>query len=438
MGAHSSVEKRLVDKPVVIVIGGGYAGVAVAQLLDEQVNVLLVERKTMFYHNVGALRASVEGDATQILIPYTNALKFGHVIQSEVTNIDTQNRTIQLHGHNQPVPFDYLVIATGTSYCFPMKVAVTDATEIASLIQKFSKDCKEAKNILIVGGGPVGCEIAGEIRHLYSDKSITLVHSGPELIPGPTVAAFKADVKKRLEGMRVTVLLADRLTIPDEARVEPLNPGAAADAEVPGPGLRYLSGKRTFTTSSGKKLEADLVVFATGALTNSNAYDDADGIPVNGEKRILVDEFLRVKGQERVFALGDCADIEAKLAFLAGNQAKVVASNILAHIAGKGPKPYKKMQQVVMLLPLGPNEGCSAFGGIVIGKTITRAVKGKTLFVDKYRTQLGVKESSTNVSETTEVDLTRLASRLRLSEAEAKELVDHAQPIKYGPDATHV
>eukprot|EP00667_Euglena_gracilis_P008631 EG_transcript_8750 len=437
MGGLMNVEKRLKDKPVVVIVGGGYAGVALAKLLDNEVNVLLVERKSMFYHNIGALRASVEGDATRILIPYTNLLKYGHVIQGEVTTVDPAKNTLMLNNHPSPVPYDYLVLATGTSYCFPMKVAAADAAEVAKRIEGFAADLRRAQSVLIVGGGPVGCELAGEIRHVYPEKPITLLHSGPDLIPGNTPPTFKAEVRKRLEGLKVTVCTNERLVIPDAAR---LTPAAAAhpDDEEPAVGLRYLIGGGPYASRDGKQYPADIVIFATGAQTNSNVYERVAGIPQTAEKRIVVDEYLRVKGQPKIFALGDCADIETKLGYLAGIQAKAAAANVLAAIEGKDLKPYKKASGAMMMVPLGPAEGCGVMGGMAIGKTITGLIKGKDLFTSKQRSALGVKAPTTDVQQAPEVDLARLASRLNISEVEARQLVHNSTPIHHGPDATHI
>eukprot|EP00669_Euglena_mutabilis_P009680 TRINITY_DN4529_c0_g1_i1.p1 TRINITY_DN4529_c0_g1~~TRINITY_DN4529_c0_g1_i1.p1 ORF type:complete len:447 (+),score=107.19 TRINITY_DN4529_c0_g1_i1:31-1341(+) len=434
---HSSKGKDLANRPVVVIIGGGYGGVTVAQELDSEANVVLIERKTMFYHNVGALRASVEGNAAPILIPYDNILKFGHVVHAEVTGINVEDRTVQLHGFLTPVSYDYLVIATGTSYAFPMKIASPQASEVARFVQKFATDVKRASQILIAGGGPVGCELAGEIRHIHPNKQITIVHSGMGLIPGPTPPAFKAEIKKRLEAQRVTVLLGDRLEIPEEAREDPSRRTDPDGEEEPSPGLRYVLGKRTYTTRSGTKIKADMLVFATGAQVNSNSYKHEAAIQVTKSKRIIVDEFLRAKGHPKVYALGDCADIEDQLAYLAAFQGKAVAGNILAAMNGRELKPYKKSSKTVMMVPLGPTDGVSAFGTHVIGKTVTRAFKGKNLFIDKYRAQLGMKGTATDVNTQPEIDLVRLASRLHITESEAKELAYQAWPVKYGPEATH-
>lgn len=79
MGGSGSRENSE-NKPVVLIIGGGYGGVQCARLLDKtgQFFVVLIDRKSYFLHNVGALRATVEqGFARRILVPYDRLLTNG-------------------------------------------------------------------------------------------------------------------------------------------------------------------------------------------------------------------------------------------------------------------------------------------------------------------------------------------------------------------------
>ena len=79
MGINGSQE-NIHKKPVVIIVGGGYAGVQCAKLLDksDQFFVVLIDRKSYFLHNVAALRATVEENyARKIIIPYDRLLKNG-------------------------------------------------------------------------------------------------------------------------------------------------------------------------------------------------------------------------------------------------------------------------------------------------------------------------------------------------------------------------
>jgi NADH dehydrogenase FAD-containing subunit len=79
MGVGESQEDSE-QKPVVLIIGGGYGGIQCAKSLDEtgQFFVVLIDRKSYFLHNVAALRATVERDfAQKILIPYDRLLTNG-------------------------------------------------------------------------------------------------------------------------------------------------------------------------------------------------------------------------------------------------------------------------------------------------------------------------------------------------------------------------
>ena len=76
MGVSGSQENSE-KKPVVLIVGGGYGGIQCAKSLDKtgQFFVILIDRKSYFFHNVGALRAAVEPDfARKILVPYDRLL----------------------------------------------------------------------------------------------------------------------------------------------------------------------------------------------------------------------------------------------------------------------------------------------------------------------------------------------------------------------------
>ncbi len=67
--------------------------------------------------------------------------------------------------------------------------------------------------------------------------------------------------------------------------------------------------------------------------------------------RLKVDEFLRIEGQENIFAIGDCCNSkDVKLGYTAGEQAKLVAANIKAILTGKQEKPWKSGINFLTLL----------------------------------------------------------------------------------------
>src|SRR6202789_1919563 len=76
-------------KPTVVVVGGGYGGTAVAKALDETTNVVLVEPKDAFMHNVAALRALVDPSwLPRIFFPYEGLLAHGRVVRDRATRVE--------------------------------------------------------------------------------------------------------------------------------------------------------------------------------------------------------------------------------------------------------------------------------------------------------------------------------------------------------------
>src|SRR6267154_4379980 len=111
--ADSNLEKR---RPTVVVVGGGYGGTAVAKALDETTDVVLVEPKDAFMHNIAALRALVDPSwLPRIYLPYDKLLARGRVVRDRAAVVDP-GRVVTASG--QEILADYVVLATGSSYAF--------------------------------------------------------------------------------------------------------------------------------------------------------------------------------------------------------------------------------------------------------------------------------------------------------------------------------
>jgi len=145
----STIQRNLEGKPVVVVVGGGFAGIKVAMTLDKHVNVILIDRKDFFFISFGALRAAVDPSvAPHLMVPYSKLLQFGHVVQGEVAEIGT--KSLKLHGRDEQIPFDYLVITTGTSYAFPSKVSPAHAKDVLPLYEESAKEIEKVGVCLLL------------------------------------------------------------------------------------------------------------------------------------------------------------------------------------------------------------------------------------------------------------------------------------------------
>ncbi|UJR12396.1 hypothetical protein I4U23_016573 [Adineta vaga] len=410
-------------KPVVLIIGGGYGGVKCAQLLDKngQFFVVLIDRKSYFLHNLATLRACVEPTyANQIMIPYDRLLTHGCVVQAEVISISSNG--VMVHGYDQPIHFDYLVIATGSSYAFPGKVADVQRAQALSRYSFMREQIEQAHQILVIGGGPVGVELCGEIATDFPDKEITLVHSGSTLFqPNVFKEEFYNNVRRQLEQIGVEILFNDRINVTNDSNTKlPVN---------------YISGRKTFITQNKKQsLTADLTFICTGARVNNKSLmtgDLANKIdPQNG--RLKVDNHLQVEGYTNIFAVGDISNKEDKMAYYAGNQAEYVAS-LIRIIEGKKsyPKQYQSSQYPGMVVTIGRKGGVGQVptkGGFIIGNTLTKFLKSKDFMTPRTRSMLNYKtqpsdEVLSNHSTAYLNKLPSLKEYMEMTEKDAEELL---------------
>ena len=170
-------------------------------------DVYVFDKKREHYNNISGLQACVEPDLVGgMLVPMDKALKFGKRVHAEVEacyppGVDGRTRpSIKLKARAVAVECDYLVIATGTSYTFPGKVPWwIGSSACQRLYEKIRDTIAKAPRIAIVGGGPVGCELAGAIKSSFTEKRVTLIHKGPELCSSVRGADIKATSGSQME-----------------------------------------------------------------------------------------------------------------------------------------------------------------------------------------------------------------------------------------------
>src|SRR6266498_1124717 len=164
------------SKPNIVIIGGGYAGVVAAQKLSSTLSkthqILLIERKSHFYHNIGGLRAVVEeGFEKKVVIPYDHLFDKhgdGKIIHGIATRLNKNDLIVRkMDGEEIQITFEFAVIATGSDYPRPAKFDGNNKEEGVKDILEQREALKNAHKVLIVGGGPVGIELAGEIAETY-------------------------------------------------------------------------------------------------------------------------------------------------------------------------------------------------------------------------------------------------------------------------------
>lgn len=362
------------DHPRIIIIGGGFAGVKLVKRLKKlPVQIVLFDRNN--YHTFQPLlyqvaTAGLEPDS--IADPLRKQLEPSpnfYFRMAEVHRIDGERHKIITEIGE--VSYDYLVIATGSrtnffgndsimQNAFPLK-QIPQALDLRShILQNFeaatiAEDHMEKKsrmNIVVVGGGPTGVEVAGALGEL---KKSILPKDYPEL-----------DFDK----MSIILL---------EASSRLLSSMSGKSSER---ALRYLKkfhvevylntsvesyDGRCAKLSNGETINTHTLIWGAGVKGN---YPDGLKEDAIEKSRILVDDYNRVIGHKNIFAIGDIAMMKSDnypaghpmLAPVAIQQGDHLADNLKKILGTKEPVPFKYFDKGSMAT-VGRNKAVVDFPG---------------------------------------------------------------------------
>lgn len=325
----------------VVVIGGGFAGSLIAQKLEGNFEVILIDNKDYFEFTPWIFRAIVEPSWTKkIQVLHSDYLRKARIVVGGVTKVGKDFVEV----NKERIYFDYLAICSGSKYESPFKQqGVVVASRANQLKDSYESLCK-ARDIVIVGGGLTGVELACEIIDFYKDKKITIVQSGQKLIERNSEKAI-VYARNFLQKKGVAVRYGERAVSVKKG---------------------YCLGDK------GTKIKADLVFVCTGFKPN---YEFLDKRLLDEHNQLKVNAFLQVEGFRNVFAAGDITAIrEEKTAQNAGLAAKVVVRNIIALENGRKLESYvgKKTPQVISL---GAWDGIFDDGKVVLTGIIPAILK---------------------------------------------------------------
>lgn len=353
---------RIADlgKPRIIIIGGGFGGLEVAKGLGGfKAQTVLFDKYNHHCFQPLLYQVATSGlETSSIVFPFRK--RFAQQDDfffrlGEVTQIKPEENYIETSIGG--IKYDYLVIANGAvtnfygmkdveQHALPMK-SIIDAIKLRNIIIRnfetaLLTDEPELMNslmdVVIVGGGPTGVELAGALSELkihvfpndykeleLKNMDIHLVEATPRLLNGMSeIASQKA--LQYLQNMGVKVHLNSAVKSYDGHEV---------------------------VFNSGEKLITRNLIWAAGVKGQPIGGIPAESIGRAG--RIQVDEFNRVKGYQNIFAIGDACIMEhvdplfpkghPQVAPPAMQQGRLVAQNIKRLIHGKGMKPFRYKDQ---------------------------------------------------------------------------------------------
>ncbi|GAA6017902.1 hypothetical protein JCM10207_003493 [Rhodosporidiobolus poonsookiae] len=338
----------------VVVVGGSYVGQMagkelLATLNPETHRLVIVDRNSHFGHLFAYPRFAIApAYEHKAFIPFHPMLPAPHaIVQASALSLVPPSsstgggkvvldRAVQLPGQDTPaaeIEYDALVLATGTKLSKPGTLE-TEKKDSVMYLQGVQQKLKAAKDIVIIGGGAVGVQMATDLAILYPGaKSITVVQSR-RLMPRFHPKLHEI-VQKRFDELGVKTVLNVRADIP-EGGYEALNESGEGGEVV---------------LKDGRRIKADYVIHALGQTPSSDILSSA------ASSAILPNRFVRVAPSllvdpiedgetkaldERVFAVGDIADSGApKAARPAMQQAVIVAKNIASRLTGASSSSFE-------------------------------------------------------------------------------------------------
>jgi NADH:ubiquinone reductase (H+-translocating) len=339
------------SKPQVVIVGGGFGGLAAAErLANAAVEITLVDAHNRFtFQPLLYQVATAALDPDEIAYPLRSALGARPNVRfrmARVRGVDWDNREVQLDGQ-AALRFDYLIVAAGAvthDFGIPgvrehahglktLEDALALRNHILATFERADGVVQPGAGSLafaVVGGGPIGVEIAGALRELISDA---LVRDFPSLDPADMRVTL-IDGQDRILPAYDASLSAAALSALRDKGVEVLL--GRSVAEVTADGVRL---------SDGGLVPARTVIWGAGIAAHPLAR--ALDVELTRGGRVVVDADLSIPAHPDAFVVGDMAaspdgagGLLPQMAQPAMQGGAHAAGQVLRRIAGKPSKPF--------------------------------------------------------------------------------------------------
>lgn len=301
----------------VVIIGGGSAGTTCAfelRKLNKDVEVIIVEKSNYTEYSPCALPYVLSGEIksfNDVFIftkhDYTDN-KIRLMLNSEVKSIERENKKIVLKDGSK-LNYDVLVLSTGGACFVPPIKGINNADfKVLKTIddaKAIKKSLLGSKNIIIIGAGMIGIELAASL--IQKGKKIAILEACGSILPN----LFDEDMSEILEDYLSSKHIIIRT----------------------GANITSVSKNKIFLIDDD--IVYDQLVLCTGIIPNTKLAKDS-GLEV--DRGIVVNEFLQTSDKS-IFACGDCVEsyeytsgkkLISQLGTTAVRQAKIIAKNILS------------------------------------------------------------------------------------------------------------
>jgi NADH:ubiquinone reductase (H+-translocating) len=354
----------------VVVIGGGFGGLqAVHHLRRADVEVTLIDRRNFhLFQPLSYQVATGALSATEICFPLRWIFRRHRnvrVLLAEVTDFDLEGRTVRvapLVGDDGPlsIPYDTLIVAGGSHYAYfghdewkevarevkSLESALAVRAQILSAFEAAELETDEERRrawltFVVVGGGPTGVEMAGQIGELARD---TLRREFRSVDPGAAKVLLVETVDRLLTTFPPK-LSANAARSLEHLGVTPLLGHTVVDIDDQGVRIEDSEHRQ-------EHIPSRTVIWAAGVTASATAgqLGEATGADVDRAGRVTVEPDLTLPGHPEVFALGDMVRVRGEdgdvqpllgVAPVAMQEGRYVAKVVRARVRGREYEPFR-------------------------------------------------------------------------------------------------
>ncbi len=333
----------------VVVVGGGFAGIKAALDLSNKpgIQVTLISARNNFEYHGALYRTATGKSPLEVTIPLREIFMHADnvsLVLDEITLLESNKNRVHSQTGNS-YRYDALILAMGNQVNYfgiegmqknaQTMITVPDVIALRHNIVRLAKGPIEHPHVVIVGAGPTGTELAGDLQNFARDIAqkyhthkkyfrVSVIEGSDRVLPM---------LKPKLSEKALLRLASLGVTVRLHTKVNACEPGKVC-------------------LDSGE-IQADLIIWTAGSRIVDFFGENAKEFTLE-HGRIAVDDYLRAKGHKDVYVIGDnAATTYSGMAQTALHDGKYIARILLQMSKGRPPVKYR-IRKPIYVVPIGP------------------------------------------------------------------------------------